>query len=365
MIGSKVRRPFGAVTPRWSGRVRRVLAVGVGAAVLVACGGNPSAESGGRDSSGGALEEVTFLNVLPMESLTFAPEMVADACGHFERQGLNVTFETTQGSAQAIQTVIAGSAQITRVGDIETILAAGDKSAAVTNIGTALHRGPIRMVSSKRAPIDEAGDFRGTLVGLPSEGGTSEITLDLILGSAGIAPETVDRQVVGLSPGVFNLVKSGRIDAYIVSFDTSVALQQQSDAVVFDPARAIRSGAQLYMTSREQLADPETRDLLERYLAAIKSAMDFIVEDEADGFQKTMECISSKYDVPTLAQPDVARSSLSGYVDSWLANGRDGVLSTSSKQWQATYEEMVAAGLVDGGLDPQAWYTNDLAPGPE
>ena len=359
-------RPVRRATARSPRRVGRALALAAGAAVLVACGGGSSARSGDQGSSDGGLDEVTFLNVLPMESLTFSPEMVADACGHFKRQGLDVTFETTNGSAQAIQSIIAGSAQITRVGDIETVLAAGDKGAAVTNIGTALHRGPIRIVSSSRAPIDDAQDFRGTLVGLPSEGGTSEMTLDLVLGSAGIAPEQVDRQVVGLTPGVFNLVKSGRIGSYIVSFDTSVALQQQEpDAVVFDPAEAIRSGAQVYMTSQQQLEDPETRDQLERYLAGIRSAMEFIAEDEANGFKKTMECISSSFDVTTLAEPDVARSSLSGYVDSWLANGRDGVLTTNPEQWQATYDEMVTAGLVDSGMTPQDWYTNELAPGSE
>ena len=134
---------------------------------------------------------------------------------------------------------------------------------------------------------------------------------------------------------------------------------------MFDPAEAIRSGAQPYMTSQEQTEDPETRHQLERYLAAIRSAMDFVAEDEANGFEKTMRCISSEYDVPTLAQPDVARSSLSGYVDSWLANGRDGMLTTNPEQWQATYDEMVSAGPVDSGMAPQDWFTNELAPGSE
>ena len=73
------------------------------------------------------MQDVTFLNILPLESLTFTPELVAASCGYFEDHGLNVSFETTQGSAQAIQTVIAGGALITRVGDMETMVATGER----------------------------------------------------------------------------------------------------------------------------------------------------------------------------------------------------------------------------------------------
>lgn len=353
-------------------RLGRWVAVGLLATLVTACGGGSTSGSGsGGDSgsgggSGGGTDEVTFLNILPMESLTYTPEMVADACGHFKEQGLNVTFETTQGSAQAIQTVIAGSALLARVGDIEAIIAAADKNAPVSNVGTVQHRQSIRIVSSTRAPIKDADDFRGKLIGIPSEGGTSEITLDLVLNSAGINPEDVNRQVVGLTPGVFNLVKSGRIDAYVVSLDTAVALkQQQPDAVIFNPSEAINAGAQLYLTSQQQLEDPQAADMTKRYLAAIHSAVQSVVEDESNGFKKTMECISSKYNVPTLDTPKVARESLSSYVDIWTANGSDWIVKTKPEQWQVTYQEMVSAGLVDEGMDPQNWYTNELAPGGE
>jgi NitT/TauT family transport system substrate-binding protein len=358
------RGPTPDRTPRRTraGRLGGVVALGLSATLLAACGGGSSESAEG--GSGGGPDEITFLNVLPIESLSFAPELVADTCGQFKEQNLDVTFELTQGSAPGIQTIIAGSAEITRVGDIETIIAAGDKSAPVVNVGTATHRGPIRMVSSTRAPVRSAEDFKGKLVGIPSEGGTSEITLDLILGSAGISPEEVDRQVVGLTPAVFDLVQSGRIDAYVVSLDTAVALdQQEKDAVIFDPSDAIRSGAQNYMTSQEQAEDPEASDEIKRYMQAIDSAIEFIIRDEKNGFAKTMECISSKYNVPTLDDKQVAKAALAGYVDSWLANGQDSILRTDPAQWQTTYEEMVAGGLVDEGMNPDDWYTNDLSPG--
>jgi NitT/TauT family transport system substrate-binding protein len=360
MFGHSVSRSSRRPGRRWFVRSARAVTLGVAVAVLAACGGG----GGSADSeSGGGVDEVTFLNILPMESLTFTPEMVADACGHFRRQNLDVSFETTQGSAPAMQSIIAGSALLARVGDIETILAAGDKGAPVTNVGTVQQLGSIRLVSSSRAPIDSPEDFRGKLIGIPSEGGTSEITLDLVLAAGGVPAEDVERQVVGLTPAVFSLVESGRIDAYVVSLDVAIALQQQQpNAVIYDPSKDIDSGSQLYLTSREAADDAGSQDQMRRYLRAIASAIRFVAKDEANGFAETMKCISSKYDVATLEDESVARRSLSAYVASWTAHGSGALLRTDPQQWTSSYDELAAAGMVEEGMNPDDWYTNDFVP---
>lgn len=325
-----------------------------GSAVLAACGGGGATTEDGR-------QKVTFLNILPLESLSYSAEMIADTKGFFAARGLDVTFEATQGSAPAIQTVLAGSAQITRIGDIETMVAAGKRGAPLVNIGEVIHRGTIRMISTKQRPITRAEDFRGKLVGTPSEGGTSSITLDLVAGSAGIAPDQVRRQVVGLSPGVFDLLTAGRVDSYIVSLDTAVLLQKtRPDAVVYDPNDDISSGAQLYATSAAQAADPAKQDQLRRYLAAISDAVAFISQDKPHGYTETMRAIASKYQVPALANPAVARASLDGYVASY--NAGDAPVGTSPQRWAAAYREVSGIGLVDPGKDPAQWVDNRFAP---
>ncbi|SFL44631.1 ABC transporter substrate-binding protein [Geodermatophilus ruber] len=338
------------------------------ATMLAACGGGEDAEAGsgggGGASGGGELQPVTFLNILPLESLTFTPELVADACGYFEEQGLDVTFETTQGSAQAIQTVIAGSALITRVGDMETMLAIGERDAPLVNVGQIFKTGTIRFVSAESDPLESPEDIEGRLMGTPSEGGTSEIILKLAAASAGIAPEDVQTQVVGLAPGVFDLVTSGRIGGYIVSLDTAVALeQQQPEAVVYAPSEDVESGGQVYITSQEQADDPEKQEQLRAYLAAIREAVLFVAEDEANDFAETIECLSD-YGIPTLEDPEVARGALTQYVESWTAAGEEEIARTVPEQWQTVYDEMSGSGFVPEGLDPAEWYTNDFAPAP-
>ena len=338
---------------RSPGGARTFAAVLAAGAVLAACGG-------GGAGDGGA-DPVTFLNVLPLESLSFAPEMVADTRGLFADRGLDVTFEATQGSAPAIQTVLAGGAELTRIGDIETMVAAGERNAPLVAFGEPIHTGTIRMVSAQRAPVTEAGQFRGKLVGTPSEGGTSSITLDLVAGSAGIAPEEVRRQVVGLSPGVFDLVNTGRVDAFIVSLDTAVLLERsRPEAVVYDPNDAVSAGAQMYVTSAEQMADPAARDRLQRYTAAVEEAMRFIAADEANGFAETIRLIGSEYEVPALSDPEVAKAALASYADSYTAG--DSLVGVSPQRWQAAYDEIVGVGQLPPGLDPGRWLDTSIAP---
>lgn len=359
-------RPLGAITrrrPPW----RTALAAGVTATMLTACGGGgdeePAGDGGGGGEAPAELQEVTFLNILPLESLTFSPELVASSCGFFEEQGLDVSFEATQGSAQAIQTIIAGGALITRVGDMETMLAIAERDAPLVNVGQINKTGTIRFVSAASDPLESPEDIEGRLVGTPSEGGTSEIILQLVAAEAGIAPEEVQTQVVGLAPGVFDLVTSGRIGGYIVSLDTSVALQQQQpDAVIMSPSEFVDSGGQVYITSEEQAEDPEKQEQLRAYLAAIKESVQFMAEDEANDFAETIECLS-EYDIPTLEDPAVAVGSLTQYVESWTTAGEDAIAQTVPEQWEAVYEEMAGSGFVPEGLDPSEWYSNDFAPG--
>jgi NitT/TauT family transport system substrate-binding protein len=363
MTRNRARSSRPATRKRRLSALRAPLTLCLAGALLAGCGGGGTEESSASGAAGTKMQDVTFLNILPLESLSFTPELVAHACGYFEDEGLNVTFEATQGSAPAIQTVLAGSALITRVGDIETVLAAGEKKAPLVNVGTVTKRGPIRFVSSKKDPITTAEDLRGRLMGTPSEGGTSQITLQLVAASAGIDPKDVKTQVVGLAPGVFDLVESGRIGGYIVSLDTAVALQQQQpDAVIFDPSDAIKSGSQIYVTSQEQAKDSAKQEQVRKYLAAIKKTIQFIVEDEANGFTETMNCIKKEYKVPALDNEAVAREALSQFVGSWTAAGEDQIARTVPEQWNAVYDEMLGADFIKDGLDPAAWFTNDFAP---
>jgi NitT/TauT family transport system substrate-binding protein len=332
-------------------------AVGGGGTLLSACGGSSSGSSGG-------VEDVTFLNVIPIESISNTAEMLADAGGYFKRHGLKVTFEATNGSAPAIQTVIQGSALITRLGDIETQVAIATKDAPLVNVGAVEKGGGlIQFVSSERRPLMKPEDFRGAKMGLPSIGGTSENTLDLVLAAGGVPASSVQRQVVGLTPGVFSLVEEGRIDGYVVSLDTSLLiLREEPTALSFAPASVISAGNQQYTTSERQLSDSTQEDQVRRFLLGIRDAIEFVIDDEKNDFKKTMDTISAKYVVPAFKDKQVSIEALKRYVGSWTADGQDQIVQTNPAVWQATYDELVNAEIVPGGQNPKDWITDKYAP---
>jgi ABC-type nitrate/sulfonate/bicarbonate transport system substrate-binding protein len=331
--------------------LQHTAALAVGGGMLSACGT--------RENDGSSSRAVTFLNVLPLTSLTFAPELLADAAGYFADHGLDVGFQSTRGTAQATALVLAGSAPLTRIGQIEAVSHASNRGAPILNIGTIVKESTIRFVSSASVPVREPRDFVGKTIGIPSEGGESETTLDLVLASAGIDPMRVERQVVGVGPGVFNLVEQGRIAGFSVSIDTAKILERQmSGVIVLRPGEFMTAGAQLYMTTAETL--DQNRDVLRRYLAAIREALDFMINDE--GFDETLRIMRQKYSFGTLLDTEIAKDSLSEYVRVWTSEGVDNILRTDPDRWRSGYEELVRSGQAQAGKDPAEWFTNALLP---
>jgi NitT/TauT family transport system substrate-binding protein len=329
------------------GQAAGVLAAG---AWLSACGDEETA-SAGTDSA-------TFLNIIPI-NLSFANELLAQENGYFKREGLDVTFEATRGSAPAIQSVLAGSALITRAGAIETIVAASKQGAPLMNVGMLEHKSPLWFVSTKENPLDEPKDWVGKTMGLPSKGGTSEQTLDLMLASQGIDGDQVERQVVGLSPGTFELVKRGRIDGYTIgSVDGVIFRQSIPEANLLDPSQYVTEG-QLYLTSQRQAEEKE--DQVRAYMKAIRTSAEEILDDRDKGFAKTIKALRRKNgDLPELETDKLAKDVLTMITDSWLIEGRENLLRTVPETWQKIYDQLVDVEFAEPGKDPSEWYTNDL-----
>ncbi|MBN1239194.1 MAG: ABC transporter substrate-binding protein [Gammaproteobacteria bacterium] len=337
-----------------------------GATLLTGCSGGdetaaPSAgpRAGGEAGAGAAAgaTQFSFLAILPPETLTFAPELLADAAGYFADEGLDMNFELTRGSSQAIQLVLAGWAPLTRISQIEGMRAAANRDAPLVNVGMVIKDSTIRYVSSEQDPLREPQDFVGKTIGIPSAEGSSELELDLFLASAGVDRDSVERQVVGVTAAVYNLVEQGRIAGYAVSIDTAKILEQQrSGVVVLNPGDFMASGGQFYMASRNDL--DANRDSIGKFVKAVHAALDFMIED--DGFDRTLEILRGKYSFDALNDTTIAKESLREYLRVWTSAGRESVLQTVPERWSRGYRELVEAGIVEPGADPAAWFTNEF-----
>ncbi|MEV0971160.1 ABC transporter substrate-binding protein [Microtetraspora glauca] len=329
-------------------------AAAAGPTLLSACGTDSAAGSGSASGSRG----VTFLSYLPLETLSLAPELLAVAGGHFTKHGLDVKLQPVKGSPQAMQTLLAGAGLVTRVGQIDLVTAVGKTNQPMVNVGSLTRASTVRILYSKKNPLNRPEDFTGKTMGVPSEGGTSDKLVSLVMSNSGLDAASVKRQVVGLTPGTFNLVQQGRIAGYVVSLDTAnIVVSQNSDAAVFDPGEYVNADTQVYVSTKENVRT-QAADL-KAFLAGINDAVAAMVADES--LDETLKVLRGAYSFATLDDDEIAKASLRQSRDAWTGGKpADPFLVTGEKAWSTGYEELVKAGMVSSGLDPRVWLDNSL-----
>lgn len=330
-----------------------------GSLALTGCGGSSSGEEGG-------LQKMTAVTFLPLESFTFTPEMYAYAGGYFEDHGLDVTLEPVKGTPAAVQAVVGGAADITRVSSIDSFPPIVDGQPIVP-IGTMAYQTNLRMVSIEDAPLDSGADLEGKTIGMGSVGGTSEKMLDLDLDAAGVDRDSVDRQAVPVTGATLELVKQGKLDGYIVSLDTSIQMEQDfPEAHISDAGLTDAPDIQTWLATEDALADDQKSENLEAFLAAIKDAVEDIVADGENDYANVIQTIrdSGDFDFPALNDDAVASEALAYYAENtWVHQGGDlPILAYDEEEWQRAYDVYTESGLIEGGDDPISWLNSDLMP---
>jgi NitT/TauT family transport system substrate-binding protein len=327
-------------------------ALGSASALIAACGDDDSGSSGsgsnaGSSTTAGATKNATIVNILPPQ-LGYVAEYIADIDGYFKKQGVSVKVETARGSAPAIQAVLSGTADMTRCGRLESLIAIADRSAPIQCVAFTTHKSPLAIVSDKKAPLNTPQDLKGKRIGIPSEGGTSETTLDILLASSGIDPKDVPRQVTGFTPGTFELIRKGRIAGFIIG---ATQIQQFKeavpDAVFLETAKYVSDGEN-YITSQKGLGD---KDTITAYLTALKGAMEQVIADKDNKYADTLKKLRSKYDFQELKSDTVSVAWIDFLVGSWTAKGADQLLKTNTDEWQETYKAAVQVKAAKGGVD--------------
>ena len=178
----------------------------------------------------------------------------------------------------------------------------------------------------------------GERIGIPSEGGTSETTLDLMVASEGINPGEVPRQVTGFTPGTFELIKRGRIAGFIIGGSQEQQFKEaQPTSVFLETANYVQDGL-AYITSEDGVKNNKAQ--IEGYMRALKGAMEQIIDDKPE-FTDTLKKLRSKYDFAELKSDAVAKYYLNYNTDNWLIDGPEQLLKVDKEKWKATYDAAV------------------------
>jgi ABC-type nitrate/sulfonate/bicarbonate transport system substrate-binding protein len=329
--------------------------------LLAACGGddNGGSEAGSSsDSSGGSKgsSTVQVINILPPQ-LGYTAEYIADMDGYWKKEGLEVKVNTARGSAPAIQAVLSGTALLSWVGWLESVLAIANEGAPIQAVAFTGRRSPLAIVSDKAKPINTPQDLVGKRIGIPSKGGTSETTVDLMLSANNIPPDQVQRQVTGFTPGTFELIKRGRIAGFVIGASQEEQFRQAQPSSTFMETEQYVTDGLTYITSQKGLQS--NKETIQAYLRALKGAMEQVLNDKETNFATTIKKLRSKYDFEELKDDKVAQYYINFISSGWVVDGEDKLLKVDPAEWKKTYDAAVKVEAAKPGVD----VTQNLVPG--
>lgn len=299
-----------------------------------------------------AAEKLTYITSFGLV-VDFAPDLNMHSGGHFEKQGFKSDVIAGRGSSNAIQALVADQAKFTRLGAMEILRAISKGEVELVAVATVYQRSSFSLVHSSESQVNSLNDLVGKTVGIMSVGGISENFLDVMLIKQGLDPASVKREVVGNNPGNFELVKLGRIDAFMSSTGTNIAMKMAGlpfKAISTDDFAAMPG--QCYVTLRETVEkEPE---LVQRFVnAADASVREFMTIDAGALYDR----LKADFDIG--GDRNAAIAGMEGFRSLVGAPGNGHVLANHADLWAAGAEALAKSGLAQVP-DVTKAYTNSF-----
>lgn len=150
----------------------------------------------------------------PTLSASQAPFWIAKDTGIFEKEGLDADISYVKGGATIVQGMLAGDIQVGYVGGPPVIsaIAEGAKIAII-----AVPENRLGYVLVSRLPITDPKDLHGKTFAIAQIGDSSDVATRLALEKAGADPSKTTILQVGGSPDRIVALRTGKVDAAILS----------------------------------------------------------------------------------------------------------------------------------------------------
>ena len=165
------------------------------------------------------LQTLTLAIAGPASSPEYLPLRVAEADGHFAREGLNVVIKTTRAEPGAAEALVQGQADLAAT-SLEAMLRFGPRSAQqAPKLVFGLSAAPpvaLLVPVSQAEIVKSVSDLPGTRVGVSSPGAPEQAWLGWLLARAGLTIAQVWVVSHG-SRGLVSAVESGDVHAGLVA----------------------------------------------------------------------------------------------------------------------------------------------------
>jgi len=281
----------------------------------------------------------------------FAPFYVADSCGFFQENNLDVVFEHLAES-ESVQLVGVNEIQFAVVSG-EQVLLARAQNLPVVYVMTWWQDYPIAVATSGDGEIKVPTDLVGKHIGFPGVYGASYIGLRAILGANGIEEADVTLDPIGFAQA--EALYQGTVDAAVVYANNEpVQLEAQDFPVTVMPvADYVHLPSNGLITNEKTIR--ENPDLVRRMVRAILLGIEDTIEYPDEAFE-----IAKEY-VEGLAEADenIQRKVLAASIEYWDA---DPLGFSSMEAWENMQTILLELEFLQEPVDLTQAFSNDYLP---
>jgi len=322
--------------------------------LLVACGDDD--EGGGGEGGSDDLTPLAVMMPFPI-IMNFIADCAGVSCGFFEDAGLDVDLQFARTAPQAMQQLFAGNADAIRTAPIAIASAVSNEQAPIISFGMPVQEIVYVLVSSPDDPYESLASLEGATVGLPQLASNAEDALDLVLRTAGVDPETVERQAVGIESTAYALIEEGRVDAIFATKESAATMEAAGlDPVITDVSEENPLLGNTLATTNDTLAAKS--DALEQYLTGLAASMRAL--NDTDTFIELAPAIRADWDLPLLDDPEAAAPIMEVIAGMWFSKGDENLLRNIPEDWEAGVANFESLSIVPEGTDATTFYTEDL-----
>lgn len=306
-----------------------------------------------------AQDKVTLTLALPSPGgLGYFALYNAMANGYFEEEGIVMNPQSVNGSAQVIQALLAGQAQLGHPGPGPTLVAR-QNGADIVYIYNYFTRSQFNLVTTGDRPYQTPEDLRGKTIGVGTSDGAEVAFVRAIFDDAGMK-EGTDYTFITVGEGGMAVAgfMQNAIDAYASDTAGVATLQLRGvDLKILTPDRFKGFFGNGYVVTREFL--DQNPDVLERFGRALVKGAKFGLDTANE--EKTLE--NARMGNPQqLEDMDYARSLMKVYYNLTAPlDPSKGFGYQDPANWKQWEETLVKAGDLKAPLpDLTAAYSNDF-----
>jgi len=263
-------------------RTWRIAALAASAALAVAaCGGGDEASSGGGSGGGPTTLAVQETAGVPSAFVAFGMSK-----GFFDKQGLKIDLQPSQGGATAVPALVSGKIQVAG-SNVVSLLIAASKGLPIQAVapGTSAHGTGQKdfgaLMVKKGSDIRDVRDLAGKSVAVNTLNNIAEVVVKASLEKAGVDPQQVKLREIDF-PEMGAALSKGDVDAAFLIEPFVTTARGEGDRIIdysyVTTEPKLQVGA--YAVSRKFAQD--NPDAIERYRAAVSQTATYLMGHQSE-----------------------------------------------------------------------------------